>query len=192
MRVGLWPGTLLLSGGTVASIFSSQAQTLEPNRASMPVFDFPQAGVEFLTGDTWRFGQQTFRLYGIQSCLRGTSFTNASGAKKDCGEASLAYTAAIMRDTRPRCTALATAGVPPVVYTVCAATVGRARLDLGTILITEGFAFAAADANGRPVNFAYAVAEGDAQRARRGLWQAPDLPYPTRILTDAARSAAHQ
>jgi endonuclease YncB( thermonuclease family) len=69
---------------------------------------------------------------------------------------------------------------------------GRSTLDLGTILITEGFAFAAADANGKPINFAYAVVEGDAQRARRGLWAATDLPHPTRILMDAARAAVRR
>ena len=86
--------------------------------------------------------------------------------------------------------AVAQAGPLSIVYAVCAATVGRSTLDLGTILITEGFAFAAADANGKPINLTYAVAEGDAERARRGLWAAPDLPYPTRILVDAARAAA--
>jgi endonuclease YncB( thermonuclease family) len=156
------------------------------------VFDFPQAGVEFLTGDTWRIGEQTFRLYGIQSCIRGTAFTNAAGAKKDCGEASLAYAAAVVRDTHPRCTAVAQAGNPQIVYAVCAATVGRSTLDLGTILITEGFAFVAADEYGKLINVTYAVAEGDAQRARRGLWAAPDLPYPTRILMDATHSAVRR
>jgi endonuclease YncB( thermonuclease family) len=156
------------------------------------VFDFPQVGVEFLTGDTWRIGEHTYRLYGVQSCIRGTEFTNTAGAKKDCGEASLAYTAAVVRDTDPRCMAVARAGNPPVVYAVCAAKVGVNTLDLGTILITEGFAFAAADANGKPINLVYAVAEGDAQRARRGLWVAPDLPYPTRILMDASRSAVRR
>ena len=30
------------------------------------------------------------RLYGVQACIRGTTFTNQSGEKVDCGEASLA------------------------------------------------------------------------------------------------------
>jgi endonuclease YncB( thermonuclease family) len=178
----------ILLGLAIGSLWTGEAQT--QGSTALPVFDFPQSGVEFLTGDTWRVGEQTYRLYGVQSCIRGTAFTNGARAKKDCGEASLAYTAAVVRDTHPRCTAVARAGTPPVAYAVCAATVGRSTLDLGTILITEGFAFAAADANGEPINLAYAVAEGDAQRNRRGLWAAPDLPYPTRILAEAARSAA--
>jgi endonuclease YncB( thermonuclease family) len=182
----------VLFGLAIGFAGTSEAQTQGSTQPALPVFDFPQAGVEFLTGDTWRVGEQTFRLYGVQSCIRGTAFTNTVGAKKDCGEASLAYTSSVVRDTRPRCTAVAQAGSPPIIYTVCAATVGRSTLDLGTILITEGFAFAATDASGKPINLTYAVAEGDAQRARRGLWAAPDLPYPTRILADAARSAVRR
>ena len=182
----------VLLGGAIGSFATSEAQTQGLPATALPVFDFPQDGVEFLTGDTWRVGGQTYRLYGIQSCIRGTDFTNAAGAKKDCGEASLAYTAAIVRDGRPRCTTVAQVGNPPVIYAVCAATVGRSILDLGMILITEGFAFAAADANGKPINLTYAVAEGDAQRARRGLWSATDLPHPTRILMEAARAAVRR
>jgi endonuclease YncB( thermonuclease family) len=185
-------GGVVLLGLAIGFAGTGEAQTQGSTPAALPVFEFPQAGVEFLTGDTWRIGGQTYRLYGVQSCIRGTAFTNAAGAKTDCGEASLAYTAAVVRDTRPRCTAVAQAGNPPTVYAVCAATVGRSTLDLGTILITEGFAFAAADANGKPINLVYAVAEGDAQRARRGLWAAPDLPYPTRILMDAANPAVRR
>ena len=78
----------------------------------------------------WRFSNQTFRLYGVQSC---TTFTNSVGVKRDCGEASLAYVAALIRDVRPRCTAIGQAGAPPVIYTVCAAHVGQNTLDLGTM-----------------------------------------------------------
>ena len=77
----------------------------------------------------------------------------------------LAYAAALIRDVRPRCTAIAQAGAPPVIYTVCAAHVGQNTLDLGTILITEGRAFAATDGNGKPIKFDYAVAEREAQKA---------------------------
>ena len=192
MRIRTVLLAFVLPCGAIGSFGTGEAQAQDSPTTALPVFDFPQDGVEFLTGDTWRVGAQTYRLYGVQSCIRGTRFTNAAGAKKDCGEASLAYTAAIVRDGHPRCTAVAQAGNPPIVYTVCAATVGRSTLDLGTILITEGFAFAAADANGKPINFAYAVVEGDAQRARRGLWAATDLPHPTRILMDAARAAVQR
>jgi endonuclease YncB( thermonuclease family) len=155
----------------------------------LPVFEIPQSGVEFQTGDTWKQNGQTFRLFGVQSCIRGTTFTNPAGAKLDCGEASVAYLAALIRDTKPRCTAVAQTASAPLIYTVCAAHIGPNMLDLGTIMVTQGFAFAAADASGKPVNFQYAVAEGEARKAGRGLWIARDLPHPTDILNKALRDA---
>ncbi|RNJ48050.1 hypothetical protein D1O30_19610 [Methylocystis hirsuta] len=83
-------------------------------QSALPVFDFPQSGVTFHTGDSWPANGQAFRLYGVQSCIRGTFFTNSAKARTDCGEASLAYLAAIVRDAKPRCTAIAQAGAPPV------------------------------------------------------------------------------
>ncbi|ARN83928.1 thermonuclease family protein [Methylocystis bryophila] len=158
-----------------------------PKIAPLPVFDISSAGIEFQTGDTWSQNGRTFRLYGVQSCIRGTTFTNAAGIKRDCGEVSIAYFAALIKDAKPRCTALAQSG--PVTFAVCAAHIGAQTLDLGTILITQGFAFAATDPNGRPVNFQYAVAEGEAQKNQRGLWASPDLPYPSAILRNAYQKA---
>ena len=168
----------------------AHAQPAPAQHASIPAFDFPQYGVQFETGDTWQFSNQRFRLFGVQSCIRGTTVTEPNGAKKDCGDVSLAYIVAIIRDTRPRCAAVAQSGRPPTIYVVCASHVGRETLDLGTILVTEGFAFAATDGTGRPINFSYSVAEGEARRARRGLWAFSDLPHPTQLLIDAARAAA--
>jgi endonuclease YncB( thermonuclease family) len=171
---------------------SSSGVNLEaraPKAAPLPVFDVPPEGVQFQTGDTWTQGGQTFRLYAVQSCIRGTTFTNAAGIKRDCGEASIAYFAALIKDAKPRCTALAQSG--SVTFAVCAAHLGAQTVDLGTILITQGFAFAATDPNGKPVNFQYAVAESDAQKNRRGLWASPDLPHPSAILRNAYRRATN-
>jgi endonuclease YncB( thermonuclease family) len=151
------------------------------SRAATPstsVFDIAQTGVEFQTGDTWSQNGQTFRLYGVQACIRGTQFTNPAGVKTDCGEASVAYFAALIRDTKPRCSAVTQAGTPPVIFTVCAAHVGQNTLDFGTILISQGFAFAAVSPTGKPFQFTYSVVEGEAQKAGRGLWVAKDLPPP--------------
>jgi endonuclease YncB( thermonuclease family) len=167
-----------------------RGQSLAPNAGQIPSFELPQTGVEFVTGDTWRVGGETFRLFGVQSCLRGTTFTNAAGEKRDCGEASILYTAAMLRDARPRCAAIAKAVAPLLIFTVCAARIGEVALDLGTILITEGFAFAARDASGQPINAAYAVEEREAKQARRGLWAALDLPIPTTILLGAIRKSS--
>lgn len=184
-----------IAGGAARPIQMAQASQGSPAAAApqskaLPVFDIPQTGVSFQTGDTWDQAGQTFRLYGVQSCIRGTNFTSAAGVKGDCGEASLTYFSALIRDTKPRCTAIAKFGSPPMIYSVCAAHVGKTTLDLGTVLITQGFAFAAIDANGKPINFQYAVAESDAQKNKRGLWAAKDLPYPNTILMRAAGGSA--
>jgi endonuclease YncB( thermonuclease family) len=175
---------LLLS---IAPAGAQQAVSAQPKPS--PAFDIPQSGVEFQTGDTWKQNGQTFRLYAVQSCIRQTYFTNPAGLKTDCGEASLNYLAAIIHDTKPRCTAIAQAGQPPVIYTVCAAHVGANTLDLGTVLISQGFALAALDANGKPIHFPYVIAEDDARKNKRGLWAAADFPNPNKILADAARAA---
>jgi hypothetical protein len=86
-------------------------------QSALPVLDFPQSGFTFHTGDSWSANGQAFRLYGVQSCIRGTFFTNSAKARTDCGEVSLAYLAAIVRDAKPRCTAIAQAGAPPASVT---------------------------------------------------------------------------
>ncbi len=149
------------------------------------VFDVPEVGVVFATGDTWTQNGRTMRLYGVQSCIRGTTFTNPMGAKTDCGEASIAYLAAVIRDTRPRCAPVAQIGEERAILVVCSAHVGSSTLDLGTILITQGFAFAALNNDAKPVYMPYLVAEALARRSRAGLWAAPDMPHPNPILTKA-------
>jgi endonuclease YncB( thermonuclease family) len=158
------------------------AQTL-----SAPVFEIPRAGVIFSTGDTWVQNGQTMRLYGVQACIRGRTFTNQAGAKADCGEASLAYLAALVRDTRPQCAPVAQMGKQPSVLVVCSAHVGASTLDLGTILITEGFAFAAFTNEATPVYMPYLVAELVAKNNKAGLWAAPDMPHPNLTLFGALK-----
>jgi endonuclease YncB( thermonuclease family) len=182
MKWVLWRRQVLLFIGAIGSIYTPAfAQAQDP----LPSFEIPQAGVAFSTGDTWTQDGQVMRLYGVQACLRGTTFTNRAGVKTDCGEASLAYFAALVRDTKPRCAPVAKIDQPPAVLVVCSAHIGAATLDLGTILITEGFAFAAFDNAAKPVYMPYLVAEILAKQSKAGLWAAPDLPHPNTILLRA-------
>jgi len=158
------------------------ARPLRVEVAHAQAFDVPRVGVALTTGDTWTQNGQTIRLYGVQSCIRGTTFTNQVGVKADCGEASLAYLAAMMRDTRPRCAPVAQIGEPPAILVVCSVRVGASTLDLGTVLITEGFAFTAFNNDAKPVYMPYLVAESLARKSRAGLWAAPDMPHPNSIL----------
>ena len=168
-------------------IFAVTAMSARGQNAPAPLFEVPQAGVGFMTGDTWTQNGQTMRLYGVQSCIRGTSFTNQAGVKADCGEASLAYLAALVRDARPQCAPVAQVGQQPAILVVCSAHVGASTLDLGTILITEGFAFAAFSNDAKPVYMPYLIAELVAKKNKAGLWAAPDMPHPNLILFGALK-----
>lgn len=145
------------------------------------------ASATYLTGDSWTDRGVTYRLYGVQSCLRGTIFTNAHRQKRDCGEASLAMLVALVRDLRPQCSAAVQTPASSSVFVFCIAqpTTGAgagSRIDLGTALIATGFAFAALQPDGQPVHAPYAVAEQVAQHSRAGLWAFADLPDPNAII----------
>lgn len=145
-------------------------------------------GVTLETGETWSSNGERFRLYGIQSCLRGTPYTDAHGNKKDCGEASLAMLAAYIKDTKPVCAPVVKSN--DVTYVVCYATIGDQRLDLAQIMVTSGYAFAALKADGLPYHPPYAIAEQLAQQKKAGLWQFSDVQHPAILLAREANQRA--
>ncbi|MGO4560202.1 thermonuclease family protein [Mesorhizobium sp. 2RAF21] len=149
-----------------------------------------QPGVTLETGDTWIAEGWRYRLYGVQSCLRGTAYTDRSGEKRDCGEASLAMLAAYIRDTSPVCAPVAKSA--DTTFVACYAMIGRERLDLANILIASGFAFAALDAGGMPFHAPYAVVEKKAREGRAGLWQFDDVQHPSILLSRAANERARE
>jgi endonuclease YncB( thermonuclease family) len=160
---------------------STLAQT-----APSPWFPIPP-DASYETGDTWASGGKRYRLYGVQSCLRGTSFTNAMGVKHDCAEASLAMLVSLVRDLRPMCYAAANIDYGRTLLVICFATMeqGRnkgSRLDLGTALISIGYAFASVTLDGRPIYSPYLIAEGQAKNTKSGLWAYPDMPDPNAII----------
>lgn len=169
----------LLSAGL---LFASSASANNTDRT----FVIPQTGVAFLTGDSWQQEDRRFRLYGVQSCLRGTFYTDTAGAHQDCGAVSAAMLAAFVRDLKPNCTSVAQVAAgesqPATVLVICTGEVHGKRLDLGATMITQGFAFAAIDNESHPVYLPYLIEEGIAQRARKGLWTFADLPHPNSTL----------
>lgn len=168
-------GGLLCAGIWLAA---SQAEA-----APEGYFDL-QPGVTLETGDTWIADGNRYRLYGVQSCLRGTTYTDHAGQKRDCGEASMSMLAAYIRDTHPVCAPVAKSA--DMTFVACHATVGQERLDLANILIASGFAFAALDADGMPFHAPYAVVEQTARESRAGLWQFEDVQHPSILLSRAA------
>ncbi|MBA8904158.1 thermonuclease family protein [Phyllobacterium sp. P30BS-XVII] len=180
---------------SVLAPFSASAQDKDgpATGASAQVFSIPENNVAFLTGDTWQQDGQKLRLYGIQSCIRGTTYTDKSGLKQDCGTVSLAMLAAMVRDTKPTCSPIAQLpaqkpDVEPTILVVCSSHVGDQSLDLGTALITQGFAFAAFSNDAKPVYMPYLVAEATAKQGKAGLWAYSDMPHPNLILFGAMQS----
>lgn len=173
MRPAIVFATMLAAGGATA--------------APEGYFDL-RPGVTLETGDTWIDGDKRYRLYGVQSCLRGTSYTDKHGEKRDCGDASLAVFAAYVKDTKPICAPVARTA--DFTYVVCYAKVGQSRLDLATMMISSGYAFAALNAEGLPFHPPYAVAEQDAREKRAGLWQFDDVQHPAILLSRTANERA--
>lgn len=150
-------------------------------------FHIPRDHIQFLTGDSWSDGQTTVRLYGVQSCLRGKVYTDRLGRKQDCGVVSAAMLAAVVRDTDPACRPVATVLDPQTAKSstaivVCTGHLGDRELDLGSLLITQGFAFAALANSGKPVYMPYRIQETIARQARVGLWAFDDVPLPSKDL----------
>jgi len=175
----------------VAPAIAQEQQPASPP-ANSPWYQVPSDAV-YLTGDTWQSSGVTYRLYGIQACMRGTFFTNAQGAKVDCGEAGLAMTVSLIRDLRPYCYTAAKQPSTNTNFVVCVATLANgsgkgSRIDLGTALTSTGYAFAALKPSGEPVHEPYLVAQALAQNKKIGLWQFPDLPDPNRAILDALRA----
>ncbi len=167
---------------------SVPAQPL-PQRS--PWFEIP-VNATFETGDTWAVEGKRFRLYGVQSCLRQTSFTNEHEQTRDCGEASLAMLIALIRDIKPLCYAAATIAGSQTQLVFCFGAVpeGRnkgARVDLGMSLVTLGYGFASLKLDGTPVHQPYLAAQQLAKSSRAGLWAYLDLPEPNTIMLQTAR-----
>nr|WP_245573050.1 thermonuclease family protein [Lichenihabitans psoromatis] len=183
-----WPETWRLAAGLL--IGSLLVAWPAAGQSAAPAWAPVAASAAYQTGDSWTDHGLTYRLYGVQSCLRGTTFTNAHGQVRDCGETSLAMLVALIRDLHPQCI---DAGKTPrsstvLVFCIAQPTAGAgagSRIDLGTALIATGFAFAALGPDGQPIHPPYLVAELVAQRTHAGLWAFADLPDPNAIILRA-------
>ena len=184
---------MLLADGAEAQ----QARPPDQGHAGRTLQWFPiPADATYVTGDTWTSAGSTFRLYGVQACLRGTQFTNGQGARIDCGEASLTMLASLVRDLSPQCYVVSSKPEARSHIVSCVAVLTRgassgSRLDLGTTMIATGWAFAALTVDAKPVHEAYLVAQVAAQKSRRGLWQFNDVPDPNIAILRAMRQGSN-
>ena len=140
---------------------------------------FP-ASVSFETGDTWVYESRKFRLFGVQACLRGTTYRSPEGDEVDCGMRSIASIAALFSTGSIGCQPVGHAK-DGATFVVCAAELDGTTVDVGTALISSGSAFAAAFPSGAPVSAAYAIAEIAAKDNRSGLW-AGTFVHPVSLL----------
>jgi endonuclease YncB( thermonuclease family) len=147
-------------------------------------------GVAIESGETWIQHGNRFRLFGVQACLRGTFYTTVSGQRMDCGDSSIAVLVAYIKDTSPVCAPVALSG--NVTFVSCFATVGEDRLDLGTLLIASGFAFASLNNQGVPYQMSYLVTEQTAKERREGLWQFADVQHPAIVLSRQANAGVQK
>lgn len=160
-----------------ALVSFAQADETTPSYSPIP------KNIEIETGDTWIYEGIRNRLYGVQACLRGTYYTNKEGQEVDCGDASLAMLAALIQDLKPVCTPVAQAG-EKLRFVVCYGSIGDNRVELGTALISSGFAFASLKPDGEPQHMPYYVAEAMAKEKGAGLWAFQDLPHPNIVLRE--------
>jgi endonuclease YncB( thermonuclease family) len=178
--------------GVILSLLATLSPGLaQTSQASGPPSWQPVAtDSTFTTGDTWDSNGVRYRLYGVQSCLRGTTYTDHTGNRKDCGEASMFMLASLIQDLKPLCYAVAQTRDGSTRFVICSAVLTRGgnagkTLDVGTMLISSGFGFAALKPDGQPVNMGYAVAQNMAEEKRKGLWAFNDLPDPNAALLQA-------
>lgn len=147
---------------------------------------FPE-NAQFETADTWVHDGKRYRLYGLQSCLRGTRITLDAGVERDCGDLNVIMVQAAIRDVRPMCTTIRKLDQFNELV-VCQTTIGSRVYDLATYLIAQGWGFAAVDDNGTVIVPSYRVAEQAAREARVGLWGYSDMPHPVATLQRSGES----
>lgn len=172
-----WFGIFLLS---LTQSFPASAQVQNPGWQPIA------ASATFTTGDTWTSDGVTYRLYGVQACLRGTSFSSSIGEKRDCGAASMMMLIKLIQQWNPVCYPVYHNSDNTTQFVICSARVAQGTsstaVDLGTALISSGFSFAALNANAQPVSPSYLVSQMMAKKQQRGLWASPDMPDPNEAI----------
>jgi endonuclease YncB( thermonuclease family) len=178
----IWQTAVLAISLSQSVYAQEKAAPVNPNH----IFSVPQ-GVTFLTGDSWDQGGTIVRLYGVQSCIRGTSI-QTSGAVTDCGDVSMLYLANFLKNAPTNCQGVGTTQAPAQYLVVCKSQIGGQTVDLGTSLIIKGFAFASIDSANQPISYQYAVAEQEARTHKAGLWAFEKFPHPNVIMSEAIKT----
>jgi endonuclease YncB( thermonuclease family) len=180
---------LAIRASNILLTVTAIAATLLPAHGQKvaPSFAVPN-NIALQTGDTWELNGQVYRLYGVQSCIRGSIAMDDAGNKHDCGSLSLAQLGGLFQTATVTCQPIGRAR-DDAIFTVCAAEIDGSTIDVGTAMISSGFAFAATYPDGNAVNMSYVVAELTAKGAGEGLW-AYKFPHPVQALLQTSQPTA--
>lgn len=144
--------------------------------------------ITVLSGAAWQNGERINRLFAVQSCLTGDYAIDARNYKVDCGSASRAALSDFFTRAKITCNTVETAADFNIV-TCRAIFAGQTPVDLGSMLIRSGYAFAAITPGAAdqfsPVYKPYAAIEADARKARAGLWGFRSFTHPAQSLARA-------
>lgn len=141
-------------------------------------------GVALESGDSWIEGGTRSRLFGVQACLRGRSYTDKFDARRESGEASLNVLAARISDAKPPHARLAPSGDTILISRFV--VIGSDRLVIANLTISSGFVFASLDGNRLPHHLPYALAGQTARENGAGRWQFFDAQHPAVLLGQSA------
>ena len=125
------------------------------------LIDGKQASV--IDGDSFRIGEDEFRIYGIdapeyrQSCLR------SNGSEWACGKAARDGLDRQLRGQKFSCDVHAKDQFGRTIVTC----LNEKELDLGSSLVAQGFAVSSRHFD----EIVYAAEESGAKNAKRGIWQ---------------------
>jgi endonuclease YncB( thermonuclease family) len=170
--------------GLFLTVLSSTAQAQE--RSTDQSISVPK-NVTLQSGDSWESRGQLYRVYGVQSCLRGTTAVAKDGKKLDCGDLSLARLGAVLSTGKVSCQPIGRAR-DNAIFAICALNMSGATVDVGTALISSGYAFSAVFPDGKPVGRNYLVAELTAKASGDGLW-AYQFSHPVQMLLNTQQTA---
>lgn len=165
-------------------ILSSSPPIVGPALEARPGSVLPQPfppDAAFETADTWLSQGKRYRLYGVQSCVRGTRIIVSGNVKRDCGALNILMVQAIVKDAIPTCSVIRTINEYNELV-ICQTRAGTRSYDLASLLIARGWGFAAIDETRKLIVPAYRILEETAREARAGLWAYSDLPHPLGIL----------
>lgn len=124
--------------------------------------------VEVIDGDTFTFGKERVRLWGIDAPELSQTCLDENLRRYDCGKQARNALQFILSNYQPRCFRLATDRYGRAIAQCYAGTVDR---DIGALLVTQGWALDDFNySKGR-----YKLAEDLAQSEKRGLHAGPFL-----------------